>query len=63
MLPAVNMTALARASSNCKRQTCSLVREVASYEQTRNCLTVRKIWFGPQMRLETNTGWLTDRRS
>jgi hypothetical protein len=40
------VTALARASSNCKRQTRSLVRERerAPYQQTRNCLTVIKIW-------------------
>jgi hypothetical protein len=38
------MTALARTSSNCKRQTRPLVRESAPYRQTRNCLTVIKIW-------------------
>jgi hypothetical protein len=38
------MTALARTSSNCKRQTHSLVRESAPHQQTRNCLTVIKIW-------------------
>jgi hypothetical protein len=38
------MTALARISSNCKRQTRSLVRESAPHQQTRNCLTAIKIW-------------------
>jgi hypothetical protein len=38
------MTALARTSSNCKWQTRSLVRESALHQQTRNCLTVTKIW-------------------
>jgi hypothetical protein len=38
------MTALARASSNCKRQTRPLVREVAPNQQTRNCQPVIKIW-------------------
>jgi hypothetical protein len=38
------MTALARATSNCKRQTRPLVREDAPQQQTRNCLTVTKIW-------------------
>jgi hypothetical protein len=38
------MIALARTSSNCKRQTRSLVRENAPHQQTRNCLTVIKIW-------------------
>jgi hypothetical protein len=38
------MTALARASSNCKWQTCSLIREGAPHQQTRNCLTVIRIW-------------------
>jgi hypothetical protein len=38
------MTALARASSNCKWQTHTLVRESAPYQQTRNCLRVIKIW-------------------
>jgi hypothetical protein len=33
------MTALARANSNCKRQTCPLVRENVPHQQTRNCLT------------------------
>jgi hypothetical protein len=40
------MTALARSSSNCKRQTRSLVRESAPHQQACNCLTVRKIWSG-----------------
>jgi hypothetical protein len=38
------MTALARASSNCKRQTRPLIRESAPHQQTRNCPTVIKIW-------------------
>jgi hypothetical protein len=38
------MTALARASSNCKRQTPPLVRESAPHQQTRNCLAVIKTW-------------------
>jgi hypothetical protein len=38
------MTALARASSNCKRQTRPLVRESVPHQQTNNCLTVIKIW-------------------
>jgi hypothetical protein len=36
------MTALARATSNCKRQTSPLVRESATGQQTRNCLAVIK---------------------
>jgi hypothetical protein len=38
------MTALARTSRNCKRQTRSLVREGAPNQQTRNCQTIIKIW-------------------
>jgi hypothetical protein len=38
------MAVLARASSNCKRQTLSLVRESAPHQQTHKCLTVIKIW-------------------
>jgi hypothetical protein len=38
------MTALARASSNCNRQTRPLVREGAPNQQTRNCQTVIQIW-------------------
>jgi hypothetical protein len=38
------MAALARASNSCKRQIRRLVREGATQEQTRNCLTVTKIW-------------------
>jgi hypothetical protein len=37
------MTALAK-TSNCKRQTRPLVRDSAPHRQTRNCLTVIKIW-------------------
>jgi hypothetical protein len=38
------MTALARPSSNCKRQTRPVVRKSAPHQQTRNCPTVIKIW-------------------
>jgi hypothetical protein len=38
------ITALARTSSNCKRQTRPLVRENAQHQQTRNILTIIKIW-------------------
>jgi hypothetical protein len=38
------MTALVSANSNYKRQTRPLVSEGAPQEQTRNCLTVTKIW-------------------
>jgi hypothetical protein len=38
------MTALAKASSHCKRQTRPLVRESAPHQQTGNCLTVITIW-------------------
>jgi hypothetical protein len=38
------MTALAKASSNCKRQARPLVREGAPHQQTRTCLTVTRIW-------------------
>jgi hypothetical protein len=40
----LRMTALARASSNCKWQTCPLVREGTPHQQTCNCLTVIRIW-------------------
>jgi hypothetical protein len=40
----LRMTALGRASSNCKGQTRPLVREGIPNQQTRNCLTVIKIW-------------------
>jgi hypothetical protein len=40
----MRMSALARASSNCKRQTRHLVRDGAPIQQARNCLTVTKIW-------------------
>jgi hypothetical protein len=43
------MTALARTSSNCKRQTRLLVREGALHQQTRNCLTGKKnLVLGPR---------------
>jgi hypothetical protein len=38
------MTALARASRNCERQTCPLARKGAQNQQTRNCQTIIKIW-------------------
>jgi hypothetical protein len=38
------MTALARASSNCKRLTFPIVREGVPNQQTRNCQTIIKIW-------------------
>jgi hypothetical protein len=38
------MTALVRATSNCKWQTCPLVREVAPHQQILSCLTVIKMW-------------------
>jgi hypothetical protein len=41
---AETMTAVTRASSNCKRQNRPVVREGAPHPQTRNCLTVIKIW-------------------
>jgi hypothetical protein len=43
------MTALARANSNCKRQTRPLVRESAPCQQTRNSLTVVKSGRKPRM--------------
>jgi hypothetical protein len=52
------MTALASASSNCKRQIRPLVRD-ASRQQSRNCPTVTKTGLGPQMGLDTKTGRLT----
>jgi hypothetical protein len=38
------MTALARTSSHCKRQTRPIVRKGTPHQQTRNYLTVTKIW-------------------
>jgi hypothetical protein len=38
------MAALARVSSNFKRQTRHLIRESVSHQQIRNCLTVIQIW-------------------
>jgi hypothetical protein len=40
----LRVTALARASSNCKWQTHPLDRESAPHQHTRNCLTAIKIW-------------------
>jgi hypothetical protein len=58
------MTALARVSGNCKRQTRPLIRESAPYQQTRNCLTVIKIWsLNPRWVLYSKTHWPTDCRS
>jgi hypothetical protein len=53
------MTVLARARSNCKRQTRPLVRERAPRQQTRNCLTlIKKIWsLSPRRVLYTKTDW------
>jgi hypothetical protein len=38
------MTALARASCNCKGQTRPLIREGTPNQQTRNCQTITEIW-------------------
>jgi hypothetical protein len=38
------MTALAKASSNCKRQIRPLVRDGTPHQETRNCMTEIKIW-------------------
>jgi hypothetical protein len=56
-----NMTALARTRSNCKRQIRPLARGSASHQQTRNCLTVIKIWLEAPDRcfIPRQTGWLT----
>jgi hypothetical protein len=40
----LRMTVLARTSSSFKRHTRPLVRDSAPHQQTRNCLTVTKIW-------------------
>jgi hypothetical protein len=40
----LRMTALVRIRSNCKPQTHPLVREGTPHRQTRNCLTLTKIW-------------------
>jgi hypothetical protein len=40
----LRMTALARSSSNCKRQIRPLVREITPHQQNLNCLAVIKIW-------------------
>jgi hypothetical protein len=65
------MIVLARTSSNCKRQTCSLVRESAPHQQTCTCLTNKNLVVSPRWMLVTKTDrltdwltdWLTDRRS
>jgi hypothetical protein len=41
-------TAPVRTSSNCKRQTRPPVRKGVPHQQTRNCLTLMKMWFGAQ---------------
>jgi hypothetical protein len=55
------MTALARSSSNCKQQTCPLVREGAPHQQTRNCLTEIKLrsWAPDGGLTPRQTYWLT----
>jgi hypothetical protein len=40
----LRMTALMRASSNCKWHMHPLVRDSTPHQETRNCLTVIKIW-------------------
>jgi hypothetical protein len=51
-------------SSSCKRQTRPLVREGATYQQTRKYLTVLKnLVISPRRGLDTKTDWPTDRRS
>jgi hypothetical protein len=58
------MTALARASSTCKRQTRPLVREGAPQAQDRNCHTSNKdLVVSPRWVLYSKTDWLADRRS
>jgi hypothetical protein len=57
------MTALARTSSNCKRQTRPLARESTSYQQARNCLTAINLVVSPRWVLYSQTYWPTDRRS
>jgi hypothetical protein len=57
-------TVLARASSNCKRQTRPLVREGAPNQQTRNCHTSNKdLVVSPRWVLCSKTDWPADRRS
>jgi hypothetical protein len=57
----LRITALARASSNCKWQTCPLFRKGASHQQSCNCLTIIKIWYwAPDGCLTPRqTDWLT----
>jgi hypothetical protein len=58
------MTALARTSSNCKRQTLRHVRGGAPHQQTRNCLTVIKnLVVSPRWVLYSKTDWPTDQFS
>jgi hypothetical protein len=58
------MTALARTSSSCKRQTRPLVREGAPQVQDRNCHTSNKyLVVSPRWVLYTKTDWPADRRS
>jgi hypothetical protein len=54
------MTALAKDSRNCNWQNRPLVRERATHQQTRNCLTIIKIWsWTPDGSFFTRqTGWI-----
>jgi hypothetical protein len=54
------MTALARASSNCKRQTRSLVRESAPHRQACNCLSNKDLVLSPRLLLYSKTDWPTE---
>jgi hypothetical protein len=54
------MTALARASSNCKRQTRPLVRESALNQL---CDSNTNLVVSPRWMLYSKRDWLTDRRS
>jgi hypothetical protein len=57
------MTALASTSSNCIRQTRSLVRESAKYQQTHSCVTDKNLVVSPRWVLDTKTYWPTGGRS
>jgi hypothetical protein len=54
-------TTLAKANSNCKRQTSPLVREGAPQQQTHDCLTVTKFcsWPPDECLTPRQTGRLT----
>jgi cytochrome c-type biogenesis protein CcmH/NrfF len=61
-----SVPALARPRSNCtgKLQTHLLVREGASYQETRNCQTEKNnLVMDRRWELDTKTDWPTDRRS